>query len=80
MARKQGPWGKLVLVEFDAGNGVRRRVQYGRGDLGALREQALRDGMKPLRASGALKVAAGVTTIEEVLKVAPPVSVERRGA
>ena len=24
------------LVEFDAGNGVRRRVQYGRGDVPAL--------------------------------------------
>ena len=29
--------------------------------------------MKPLRISGAKKVAAGLTTIEEVLKVAPPV-------
>jgi general secretion pathway protein E len=28
--------------------------------------------MKPLRISGALKVAAGVTTLEEVVKVAPP--------
>ena len=27
--------------------------------------------MKPLRVSGAMKVAAGVTTAEEVLKVAP---------
>lgn len=47
-------------------------------DLAALRQQALRDGMKPLRLSGALKVAAGVTTIEEVLKVAPPVTLERQ--
>ena len=30
--------------------------------------------MKPLRISGALKVAAGITTIDEVMKVAPPVS------
>ena len=42
-------------------------------DLAALREQAFKDGMKPLRISGAMKVGAGVTTIEEVLKVAPPV-------
>ena len=27
--------------------------------------------MKPLRVSGAMKVAAGVTTAEEVMKVAP---------
>jgi len=42
-------------------------------DLGRLREQAFKDGMKPLRISGAMKVGAGLTTIEEVLKVAPPV-------
>ena len=29
--------------------------------------------MKALRISGAMKVGAGLTTIEEVLKVAPPV-------
>jgi general secretion pathway protein E len=29
--------------------------------------------MKALRISGAMKVGAGLTTVEEVLKVAPPV-------
>ncbi len=42
------------------------------GDLGKIRDQAFRDGMKPLRISGAMKVAAGFTTIEEVIKTAPP--------
>jgi general secretion pathway protein E len=42
-------------------------------DLSAIREQAFKDGMKALRISGAMKVGAGLTTIEEVLKVAPPV-------
>ena len=42
-------------------------------DLVALREQAFKEGMKPLRISGAMKVGAGLTTIDEVLKVAPPV-------
>jgi general secretion pathway protein E len=40
-------------------------------DLTRLREQASRDGMKPLRISGVMKVAAGLTTAEEILKVAP---------
>ena len=44
-----------------------------RADLSALRELSFKEGMKPLRISGAMKVGAGVTTIEEVLKVAPPV-------
>jgi general secretion pathway protein E len=38
-------------------------------DLSALRTQGTLDGMKPLRLAGALKVAEGVTTAEEVLKV-----------
>ncbi len=38
-------------------------------DLTALRQQAAADGMKPLRLAGALKIAEGVTTAEEVLKV-----------
>ena len=42
-------------------------------DLVALRELAFKEGMKPLRISGAMKVGAGLTTIDEVLKVAPPV-------
>lgn len=47
-------------------------------DVSRLREQAMRDGMKPLRVSGALKIAAGLSTVEEVMKVAPPASGERR--
>ena len=37
-----------------------------------LRDQAIREGMKPLRIAGAKKVAAGLTTIAEILKVIPP--------
>ncbi len=51
--------------------GVRRLVVT-TPDLGKIREQAYKDGMKSLRISGAMKVAAGTTTFEEVLKVAPP--------
>jgi general secretion pathway protein E len=38
-------------------------------DMAALRRQAMADGLKPLRIAGALKIAEGVTTAEEVLKV-----------
>jgi general secretion pathway protein E len=41
-------------------------------DMDALREAAIREGMKPLRLRGAQKMAEGVTTLEEVLRVAPP--------
>ncbi|MGH8807104.1 MAG: GspE/PulE family protein, partial [Noviherbaspirillum sp.] len=38
-------------------------------DIHALRQQSIADGMKPLRIAGALKIAEGVTTVDEVLKV-----------
>ncbi|MCW8126786.1 GspE/PulE family protein [Microbulbifer halophilus] len=41
-------------------------------DLQQLRRRAMRDGMNSLRLSGAKKVAAGITTVAEVLRVAPP--------
>jgi len=41
-------------------------------DLVKFRKTAIKDGMKPLNLAGAQKVARGLTTIEEVLKVAPP--------
>ena len=40
-------------------------------DIGTLRRAAMREGMRTLRLSGAQKVAAGETTIDEVLRVAP---------
>ena len=42
-------------------------------DISALRQIARREGMKTLRMSGAEKVAAGLTTVEEVLRVTPVV-------
>ncbi|MGX4640730.1 GspE/PulE family protein [Massilia sp. SYSU DXS3249] len=43
-------------------------------DLAALRQQSVLDGMKPLRIAGALKIAEGATTAEEVLKVTAALS------
>ncbi len=40
-------------------------------DLREIRRQNMKDGMNLLRISGAYKVARGITTIEEVLRVAP---------
>jgi general secretion pathway protein E len=40
-------------------------------DISALRHQALKDGMRPLRLAGTMKIAEGVTTIEEVLRATP---------
>lgn len=41
-------------------------------DLAKIRALAYREGMQPLMINGAEKIAAGLTTIEELTKVAPP--------
>lgn len=40
-------------------------------DIAALRLQSMKEGMRTLRLSGAQKVGAGITSIEEVMRVAP---------
>ncbi len=40
-------------------------------DATRLRHQAIKDGMRPLRMAGAMKVAQGVTTLDEVLSATP---------
>jgi general secretion pathway protein E len=41
--------------------------------IDALRRQAVQDGMRPLRLAGALRVAEGVTTLDEVIAATPPI-------
>jgi general secretion pathway protein E len=52
-------------------NAIKQQVAAG-ADLVKIRELAFKENMKALRISGAMKVASGLTTIDEVLKVAPP--------
>jgi general secretion pathway protein E len=42
--------------------------------IDALRRQSVSDGMRPLRLAGALRVAEGLTTMEEVLTATPPMA------
>jgi general secretion pathway protein E len=76
--RMTGYNGRIGIYEMMLMTPALRKLVQPETDLAAVREQAMRDGMKPLRASGALKVAAGFTTVEEVLKVSPPITGERR--
>jgi general secretion pathway protein E len=70
--RNTGYRGRAGLYEIlTMSDGIRALVDE-RPDLARIRQKAMRDGMKPLRLAGAMKVAAGQTTIEEVLRNAPP--------
>jgi general secretion pathway protein E len=71
--RMTGFMGRVGIYEVMLMSTDVKRLINEKADLVAIREQALKEGMKPLRISGAMKVGQGLTTIEEVLKVAPPV-------
>ncbi len=72
--RMTGYQGRIGIYEILLMSPGLRKLVTPATDIAALRELASREGMKPLRISGAMKVASGVTTLEEVLKTAPPAS------
>ena len=76
--RMTGYSGRIGIYEILLMSPAQRPLITVDADFTLIRDQAYRDGMKPLRISGALKVAAGVTTVDEVLKVAPPLGGDRR--
>jgi general secretion pathway protein E len=70
--RNTGYSGRIGLYEILLLTSEVKRLVNSEADVAKIRDQAYKEGMKPLRISGAMKVAMGLTTLEEVLKVAPP--------
>jgi len=70
--RKTGFKGRVGIYEMMPINDVLKEEINHDFDLARFRKVAIKQGMKPLNLAGAQKVAKGMTTIEEVLKVAPP--------
>jgi general secretion pathway protein E len=70
--RMTGYSGRIGIYEILLMSPELRKLVSAETDIAAVREQANREGMKPLRISGALKVASGMTTLDEVLKTSPP--------
>jgi general secretion pathway protein E len=69
--RDTGYRGRLGIYEVMEMTASLRQKIIPEVDIDILRQQAMQDGMEPLRVSGARKVAAGMTTMAEVLRVAP---------
>ena len=70
--RMTGYMGRVGLYEILLLSPEMKQAISNGAELAKIRDLAFREGMKPLRISGAMKVAAGVTTLEEVVKVSPP--------
>jgi general secretion pathway protein E len=70
--RQTGFVGRVGIYEMMPINESLKQEIGNEFDLVKFRKAAIKQGMKPLNLAGAQKVAKGVTTIEEVMKVAPP--------
>lgn len=75
--RNTGYSGRMGIYETFLMSQPMTKLIAQNADLGSLRQQAYREEMKPLRISGAMKVARGLTTLEEVIRIAPPAQDER---
>ncbi len=71
--RMTGYRGRTGLYEILVTDERTRQIVTERPDLAALRRHAMKAGMRPLRLAGAMRVAAGATTVEEVVRNAPPI-------
>jgi len=70
--RMTGFLGRMGLYELLAVSDAWKEKLAQAPSIDALRKQAVADGMRPLRLAGALRVAEGLTTLEEVLTATPP--------
>ena len=70
--RMTGFMGRMGLYELLVVTDALKEKLVQAPSIDALRKQAVADGMRPLRLAGALRVAEGVTTLEEVLTATPP--------
>ena len=70
--RNTGYMRRTGLIEMLVMTDAMRALVGQQGDIVKMRSQAARDGLKSLRLSGAQKIANGLTTMDEVLKAAPP--------
>ena len=76
--RMTGYLGRVGIYEIMVLDNELRNLITDSTDMEKLRELSYRQGMKPLRISGAMKIAAGITSIDEVMKVAPPMKTRRQ--
>jgi general secretion pathway protein E len=70
--RMTGYRGRTGLYEMLPITSELRKLITKDADLAKIKAEAFKEGMKSLRINGAEKIVAGLTTFEEVVKVAPP--------
>jgi general secretion pathway protein E len=69
--RNTGFRGRAGLYELLSISEAVKATLHPSTDLAALRRQAMKEGLRPLRLAGVMKVAEGLTTMDEVLRSTP---------
>jgi general secretion pathway protein E len=69
--RSTGYRGRIGVYEILILSTEMKRIISDGGTLNQIKQQAYREGLQPLRLAGARRVAEGVTTLEEVMRVVP---------
>ena len=69
--RHTGYQGRIGLYEIMPLSNELKKLVAADTNLDVLKQQAYREGLQPLRLSGAKRISEGVTTIEEVMRVVP---------
>ena len=69
--RHTGYQGRVGLYEIMPLSNELKRLVAADANLDVIKQQAYREGLQPLRLSGAKRISEGVTTIEEVMRVVP---------
>ncbi len=69
--RHTGYQGRVGLYEIMPLSNELKKLVAADANLDVLKQQAYREGVQPLRLSGAKRISEGVTTMEEVMRVVP---------
>lgn len=69
--RHTGYQGRVGLYEIMPLSNELKKLVAADANLDTLKQQAYREGVQPLRLSGAKRISEGLTTIEEVMRVVP---------
>ncbi len=70
--RHTGYYGRIGIYEALPVNKTLRQLITAGTDIETIRTNAIKQGMRTLRLSGAQKIAEGLTTLEEIYSVIPP--------
>jgi general secretion pathway protein E len=69
--RHTGYSGRIGIYEIFSNSPALKKLMVSGCDSNVLRKQAMLEGMRPLRLSAAEKVATGITSVDEMLRVTP---------